>query len=246
MDKSIKKYTCLVADDEPMARSIIEAYIQELPYLECVCTCKNAFEVLAVLQERPIDILFLDIKMPNLTGLNMIKTLETRPKIVFTTAFSEYAVEAFDLGVVDYLMKPISFERFLKAINRCISKPNLSPVSDPNPIPLRQEEDFIFLKTERTFVKVLLKDIYYAEAYGNFTKIHLTDKILLISEKISTICDNLGSVDFFRVHKSYIVSFSKIEQMENNLIIIKKTQIAVSDTYKKSFIEAFKERFNNG
>jgi two-component system, LytTR family, response regulator len=245
MDKSIKKYTCLVADDEPQARSIIEAYIQELPYLTCVAACKNAFEVLATLQNTAVDILFLDIKMPNLTGLNMVKTLEKRPKIIFTTAFSEYAVEAFELGVVDYLMKPVSFERFLKAVNRCISTSSTPSVSEPILAPqLRKEEDFIFFKTDRTFIKVLLNDICFLEAYGNYVKVHLTDKTWVVSEKISTICDNLNAAEFIRVHKSYIVSLSKIEQLENNIITLKKMQIAVSDTYRKVFLEAFKERFS--
>lgn len=247
MDKSIKKYACLVADDEPQARSIIEAYIQELPYLECVGTCKNAFDVLTTLQNNVIDILFLDIKMPNLTGLEMVKTLEKRPKIIFTTAYSEYAVDAFDLGVVDYLMKPISFERFLKAVNRCLSPiipPSVSEASDTILMPqLRREDDFIFLKTDRTFMKFLLNDIHFIEAYGNYVKVHLVDKTWVVSDKISTICDHLSLTEFIRVHKSFIVSLSKIEQLENNLITIKNTQITVSEMYRKVFFEAFKKRF---
>jgi two-component system, LytTR family, response regulator len=245
MDKSVKKYACLVADDEPQARSIIEAYIQELPYLECVATCKNAFEVLTALQNTPIDIVFLDIKMPNLTGLELVKTLEKRPKIIFTTAYSEYAVDAFELGVADYLMKPVSFERFLKAVNRCLSSPkdpSVSTASEPVLTPqLRKEDDFIFLKTDRTFMKILLNDIHFVEAYGNYVKVHLTDKTWVISDKISTICEHLNPDEFVRVHKSFIVSLSKIEQLENNLITIKKTQIAVSDMYRKGFFEAFKK-----
>jgi two-component system, LytTR family, response regulator len=247
MDKSIKKYACLVADDEPQARSIIEAYIQELPYLDCVGTCKNAFEVLTALQNTPIDIVFLDIKMPNLTGLDMVKTLEKRPKIIFTTAYSEYAVDAFELGVADYLMKPVSFERFLKAVNRCIAapkNPSVSTASEPILTPqLRQEDDFVFLKTDRTFIKVLLHEIHFIEAYGNYVKVHLADKTLVVSDKISTISEHLNPAEFVRVHKSFIVSLSKIEQLENNLITIKKAQIAVSDMYRKVFFEAFKKRF---
>jgi two-component system, LytTR family, response regulator len=245
MDKPVKIYNCLVADDEPQARSIIEGYIQDVPYLTCVATCKNAFEVLTTLQNTPIDILFIDIKMPNLTGLQMVKSLEKRPKIIFTTAYSEYAVEAFDLGVSDYLMKPISFERFLKAVNRCLSNNDTPSVSEPiSTTPLQKEEDFIFLKTDRTFIKIILKDIHYIEAYGNYAKVHLADKTWVVSEKISTICENLNPNEFFRVHKSYVVALSKIEQLENNLITIKKINIAVSDTYRKPFFEAFKGRFN--
>jgi two-component system, LytTR family, response regulator len=247
MDKSLKKYTCLVADDEPQARSIIEAYIKELFYLECVASCKNAFEVLAALQNTPIDILFLDIKMPNLTGLELVKTLEKRPKIIFTTAYSEYAVDAFELGVTDYLMKPVSFERFLKAVNRCLSSPkdpSVSTVSEPVLTPqLKREEDFIFLKTDRTFMKFLLNDIHFIEAYGNYVKVHLSDKTWVVSDKISTICEHLNANEFVRIHKSFIVSLSKIEQLENNLITIKKTQIAVSEMYRKAFFETFKKRF---
>ena len=247
MDKSIKKYACLVADDEPQARSIIEAYIQALPYLECVGTCKNAFEVLTALQNTPIDIVFLDIKMPNLTGLDMVKTLEKRPKVIFTTAYSEYAVDAFELGVADYLMKPVSFERFLKAVNRCLAAPKDSSVSTASELvltpQLRKEDDFIFLKTDRTFIKVLLNDIHFIEAYGNYVKVHLTDKVWVVSDKISTICEHLDAREFVRVHKSFIVSLSKIEQLENNLITIKKANIAVSDMYRQVFFETFKKRF---
>jgi two-component system, LytTR family, response regulator len=246
MDKSLRKYACLVADDEPQARSIIEAYIQELPYLECVATCKNAFEVLTALQNTAIDILFLDIKMPNLTGLNMVKSLENRPKIIFTTAYSEHAIEAFDLGVVDYLLKPISFERFLKAVNRCMVGASTPSVFEPISVnSLKKEDDFIFLKTDRTFIKILLNDICYVEAYGNFSKVHLMDKTHVVSEKISTICDNLNSAEFIRVHKSFIVALSKIEQLDHNLITLKKAKIVLSETYKKAFIEAFRGRFNN-
>jgi two-component system, LytTR family, response regulator len=247
MDKSLKKYACLVADDEPQARSIIEAYIEALPYLECVGTCKNAFEVLETLQNTAVDILFLDIKMPNLTGLDMVKTLEKRPKIIFTTAYSDYAVDAFDLGVADYLMKPVPFERFLKAVNRCIPPSNTPSVSEPSePVlmpQLRKEDDFIFLKTDRTFMKFLLDDIHFIEAYGNYVKVHLTDKTWVVSDKISTISDHLNPSEFIRVHKSFIVSLKKIEQLENTLITIKKTQIIVSDMYKKAFFDAFKKRF---
>ena len=243
MDKPLKKYKCLVADDEPQARNIIEAYIGELPYLTCVGTCKNAFEVLTTLQNTQVDILFMDIQMPNLTGLQVVKSLENRPKIIFTTAYSEHAVEAFDLGVADYLMKPISFERFLKAINRCLADGNTPSVSEQiSTSKLNYEEDFLFFKTDRTFQKVQMQHILFVEAYGNYAKIHLTDKILLVSEKISTIAEQLNISDFMRVHKSFIIAWSKIEKVENHQITIHQTNIAIGETYRKDFFESFETR----
>ena len=237
MDKSLKKYNCLIADDEPQARNIIADYVSEIPYLTCVGTCKNAFEVLAALQNIAVDILFIDIQMPNLTGLQLVKSLENRPKIIFTTAYSEYAVDAFDLGVADYLMKPISFERFLKAINRCLneSAPSLSP--PPSSPKLKKEDDFLFFKTDRTFQKVFLNDIFFIEAYGNYAKIHLRDNVLLVSDKISTISEQLSATDFLRIHKSYIVAWSKIEKVENQQVKVQKASIPIGETYKKTFFE---------
>lgn len=144
-----------------------------------------------------------------------------------------------------FFLQFVSFERFLKAVNRCISASSTPSVSESILAPpLRKEEDFIFFKTDRTFIKVLLDEISYVEAYGNYVKVHLTDKTWVVSEKISTICDNLNATEFIRVHKSYIVSLTKIEQLENNIISIKKALIPVSDTYRKVFLEAFKGRFN--
>lgn len=239
---------CLIADDEPLAHTLLENYIARLKTLSVVGHAYNAFEVLDFLGENPVDILFLDINMPDLTGLDMLKTLSNPPMVILTTAYSEHSLEAFELGVMDYLLKPIKFERFLKAINRIIEikKPTLHSTATPSVStafsPIENAEktektekshnDFIFIKDGTTNYKINFNDLLYIQAYGNFAKIHTTNQTILASITMKHLEDELPQNVFTRVHKSYIVNIQKVSKIEGNTLFIDKMTIPIGAVYK--------------
>jgi DNA-binding LytR/AlgR family response regulator len=233
MDKTLR---CLVIDDEPIARQVLEEYIAKLPWLSVLASCRNALEAYTVLQTQTAEVLFVDIKMPELTGLQFIKSLEVRPAIIITTAFSEFAIEGFDLGVTDYLLKPISFERFLRAVHRITrqagSVPEMQTTGETE-----GKQPFIFFKTEGVFRKVLLQNILYIQAYGNYCRIFTTEEMILVAEKISVIESQLENRYFMRVHKSYIVSLQQVEAVSGNVLRIGKAEIPVSLSYRERLNE---------
>jgi DNA-binding LytR/AlgR family response regulator len=246
MDKSMK-INCLIADDEPLARLVIERYIALMPHLHLIKSCQNAFEVLEILRVQKIDIVFLDIKMPEFTGLQLLKTLETKPAVILTTAFSEFAVDAFELGVVDYLMKPIAFERFVKAINRAINDPTLTqslPTNNASNSETQTDKhtDFLFFKADKTFHKVLLNDIICIEAYGNFIKVKTSKNTLVVADKISTVEQQLDNQLFMRVHKSYIVAINHIESVTGNTIHTIEGSVPIGESYRTFFFEWLSKR----
>ncbi len=236
---------CLIADDEPLAHTLLENYIARLKTLSVVGHAYNAFEVLDFLSENPVDILFLDINMPDLTGLDMLKTLSNPPMVILTTAYSEHSLEAFELGVMDYLLKPIKFERFLKAVNRIIEikKPTLQSAAPPSVFttisPIENAEktekshnDFIFIKDGTTNYKINFNDLLYIQAYGNFAKIHTSSQTILASITMKHLEDDLPENIFTRVHKSYIINIQKVGKIEGNTAYIDKTAIPIGAVYK--------------
>jgi DNA-binding LytR/AlgR family response regulator len=234
MDKSLK-INCLIADDEPLARLVLERYVALIPHLQLVKSCQNAFEVLEILRGSvKIDILFLDIKMPELTGLQLLKTMEHKPKVILTTAYSEFALDAFELGVVDYVMKPIAFERFVKAVNRATGE---MPTNTINEISPEKNDNFIFFKADKTFHKVLLNEIICIEAYGNFIKVKTIKNTLTVADKISNIEQQLDNQLFMRVHKSYIISTQHIESVTGNTIHTPEGTVPIGENYRHLFFE---------
>lgn len=235
------KYSCLVVDDEPIAQQILENYISQIDALQLVAKCNNAFEALNVLHQEPIDILFLDIKMPSLSGLDMLKTLQNPPTVILTTAFSEFGVESYDYGVSDYLLKPISFERFLKAIHKILIPKN-SDLLKVNPeVKQMQESTFIFFKADKKIHKYYFSDILFFEGSGNYIKIHSNhDKPLMVLDKLTDIQGKLPQKQFIRVHKSYIINISHIQKIEGNMLTIKDKVIPVSLTFKQNLEEVLK------
>jgi DNA-binding LytR/AlgR family response regulator len=236
---------CLIADDEPLAHTLLENYIARLKTLSVVGHAYNAFEVLDFLSENPVDILFLDINMPDLTGLDMLKTLSNPPMVILTTAYSEHSLEAFELGVMDYLLKPIKFERFLKAVNRIIEikKPviqnSITPLVSTTISPIENTEktekshnDFIFIKDGTTNYKINFNDLLYIQAYGNFAKIHTSSQTILASITMKHLEDDLPENIFTRVHKSYIINIQKVGKIEGNTAYIDKTAIPIGAVYK--------------
>lgn len=243
---------CLIADDEPLAHTLLENYIGRLKTLSLVGHAHNAFEVLDFLSENDVDILFLDINMPELSGLEMLKTLSNPPMIVLTTAYSEHSLEAFDLGVMDYLLKPIKFERFLKSVNRLIDFKK--PPHTPSVLPVFQGEiaekmdktekiitDFIFIKDGTTNYKINFNDLLYIQAYGNFAKIHTTQQNIVASMTMKQLEEDLPEAIFMRVHKSYIVNIQKVNKIEGNRIYIDKVEIPIGTVYKLALDKKIKQ-----
>ena len=230
---------CIIVDDEPLARRVIKKYLLKIPSLKLVKECSNAIEATSVLHENKIDLIFLDVKMPELSGLEFLKILSDPPLVILTTAFSEYALEGYEYSVVDYLLKPIAFNRFLKSVNKAIERigEKKSIQTDDD----LQEKKYIFLRSDKAEHKINLSDIIYVEGYGNFVKIYFSDKMLLVPETMTAIQDMLPSNKFARVHKSFIVSFEKIDKLEGNTLKIKDKRIHVGKYYKKQFEEQLKK-----
>ena len=226
------KFNCLIVDDEPIAQEILEKYISQIDVLNLVGKCGNAFEALNVLHKEPIDILFLDIKMPSLSGLDMLKTLQNPPNVILTTAFSEFGVESYEYGITDYLLKPISFERFLKAVNKLVipqnSKLTLTQLEEKI-----VEPTFIFFKADKKIHKYYFSEIAFIEGSGNYVKIHSQhEKPLLVLDKLTDLQNKLPQKQFIRIHKSFIVNVSHIQKIEGNMIKIEDKVIPISATFK--------------
>lgn len=232
----MKPVKYVIVDDEPLAREALKKMASAIPGLEFVGECANAIEAIAVLRTTNPDLLFLDINMPEITGIQLLKSLTIKPKVVLTTAYSEYALDAYDLGVADYMVKPISFERFYQCINK------LFDVMHPfdavqSEIPKPWEGKMLFFKVDREFVKVFLEDIMYAEASGNFVKVFLHTKLVMVSETFSNFIELLPTDEFVRVHKSYLVSISSITKVMGNTIYIKNHEIPIGETFRKDFYD---------
>ena len=229
-----RKINCLVVDDEPPAVQVIEKYVSSIPSLHLAATCSNAVDALTILENNQVDLLFLDIQMPFILGTDFMRTLANPPKVIFTTAFRKYAIEGFDLDAVDYLLKPISFERFLKAINK-VMKLNL-PVMEGIPVdPMRKNEAVeasIYLRADRKNFKVVLDDILFIEGLKDYIKVVTTEKTIVTKQSISSLEENLPAHLFIRIHRSFIVSKSKIESFTPELIQIGKYELPISRSYR--------------
>lgn len=219
----MKIIRCIIADDEVNALDIVESYIEKVDHLTLVARCKDAFEVYNVLQTHTVDLLFLDIEMPQLSGVELFKSLSHPPKIIFTTAYKEYAVQAFELHAVDYLMKPFSFERFLKAIGRI---QNIEQDTKPS------IADVIFITVDRQKIKICLKDIIYIQAFGNYLKIFTTEKFFITYTSVKSILAKLPSSEFRQIHKSYIISLSKVNTFNSSTVTVNSIDLPIGRAYK--------------
>ncbi|MFN5425724.1 MAG: LytR/AlgR family response regulator transcription factor, partial [Bacteroidota bacterium] len=216
------KYQCIIVDDEPIAQQILENYIQQIDALQLVSKCNNAFEALNVMHKEQIDIMFLDIKMPSLSGLDLIKTLKNPPKIILTTAFSEFGVESYEYGITDYLLKPIPFERFLKAVNKILIPTTTEKINEQVTEKPVSELSYIFFKADKKIYKFLFSEILLIEGSGNYVKIHTQkEKPLLVLDKLSELQEKLPKNLFIRVHKSFIINIVHVTKKEGNMITIK-------------------------
>lgn len=230
--------TYLIIDDEHIAHEIVKGYCDLLPNMQLMKSCYNALEAIEYLNENTVDLIFLDLNMPKLKGFDFLKTLALQPKVIVTTAYSEFALEGYELNISDYLLKPFSFERFLKAINKTVSsksKTAHSITEKRDSVP-----DSIFLRSNKKYVQVTIDTIQYIEAAGNYTKVVIVDDVITIREKFSEVFELLNYLDFIQVHKSFAVSKKHIKSIEGNRIFISEHIIPIGKTYKTNIIQLFK------
>lgn len=233
----MNRFNCLIVDDEPIAREIIQLYCSHFPELTVIASCENAIEAKAEFQKNQIDILFLDINMPVLSGISFLKTLKYKPQVIFTTAYKEYALDAFDLSAVDYLLKPFSLERFIVAVDKALERlqPILPPISGTADT---KTEDYLFIKTDGKIYKIQHADLLYAEASGNYTKIVTTQNTILPGMTFSGFEELLPKSIFLRIHRSFIINKSKITHIEGNRVFIGSTEIPIGSNYRDGFLKS--------
>ncbi|MEP4534448.1 MAG: response regulator transcription factor [Cyclobacteriaceae bacterium] len=220
----------IIVDDETASHDNIKDYANNLTYLSFQKSCYNAFEALEYLNKHSIDLIFLDINMPKLSGLEFLKTLSNQPKIIITTAYKEFALEGYELNIDDYLLKPFNFSRFVKSVskvsNALVNKSISIQKSETT------EEDKIFIKEDKKYYQIKLKEIVSIEAYGNYVKINMVDRMIISHQTLTSFTHNLPENQFIRVHKSFIISIDKIELIEGNRIHIRDHKIPIGKMYK--------------
>lgn len=231
------KIKALIIDDEPLARDVIFNYSKKINNLEIVCSCEDAANGLEALSNNHIDLIFLDINMPGFSGITFLKTIKNPPLIIFTTAYTEYAIESYELNAVDYLKKPFSFERFLKAVQKVDELLKLQQAKKPE-----ISEDFIYIKANKKTFKIKFKEIFYIEGLGDYIKIHQKDHHLVTNLTMKKINEILPESDFLRIHKSYIISLDKIDYLEGNMVVINKNKIPVGNSYRQEFNEIINKK----
>lgn len=239
---SNKKIKCLIIDDEPLAREILKIHIAGVNALELTGTCSNALEALSFLNEHQVDLLFLDIQMPHLLGTNFIRTLKKTPKVIFTTAYRKYAVQGFELDAVDYILKPISFERFLKAVNKVMQ---LDIASDRTPPAARetfsdQHNSFLYFRVERKMVKVFFNEILFIESLKDYVRIVTKSKPVVTKYVLAALHELLPSDEFLQIHKSYIVAINKIESYDADCVRILNHELPIGRFYKHDVTKILK------
>ncbi|GAB5563002.1 MAG: LytTR family DNA-binding domain-containing protein [Winogradskyella sp.] len=232
------KVKCIIVDDESVARDIIASHISKISALELVAMCKNAIEAFNYINNHKVDLIFLDINMPEISGIAFAKSINTNIKVIFTTAYRDYAVEGFDLQAVDYLLKPISFERLFKAVNRYfeINTFRVVEIASSN-----DTNDFIFVRSNRRMVKIEFSTILYIESFSDYIKIHIKNQsskseTIVTRETISAIEAKLPQHQFLRIHRSFIINLSKIESFTNEEVTIHRNALPISRSYKKEVL----------
>lgn len=238
MNNNIK---CLIVDDEPLAIELIRDHIAKLPYLELAGSCQNALEAFEILKKEPIDLLFLDIQMPMITGMEFVKSLQKPPGVIFTTAYRQYAVESYELNVIDYLLKPITFARFLKAIDKYLGTVKSAPVRrQQQDAAAPAAEEHVFVNANKKHIKVRFDEILYVESLKDYIRIHTEEQKITTKEKISDFADKLPA-NFLRIHRSYIVNRVKITAFTAHDVEIGEREIPIGGSYKQRVFELLRE-----
>ncbi len=222
------KISCIITDDEPVARKGLRGYIDKIDFLELVAVCEDAIQLNSMLRQQPVDLLFLDIEMPYLTGIDFLKNNSNPPKVIFTTAYEKYAIQGYELDVLDYLLKPISFERFFKAANKAF---------DYFKAQTQNDNSYIFVKADSKLEKVVFADILFVEAMENYVAIYLADKKLVTHSTLRSIVEALPADKFIQPHKSYLVNMQAIRSVEGNILHIDRYQVPVSKYQKDELMK---------
>lgn len=223
---------CLVIDDEPLAIDVLEDFIAKVPFLELVKGCTSAMEAIEVLHQEDVQLLFLDIQMPQVSGVQFLKSLDYRPKVIFTTAYSDYALEGFNLDAVDYLLKPFTFERFLKAVNKAYQQINMQHKGNE----VASDKEYMFVKSGYDTVKVKFDEILYIEGLKDYVKIHTTGKTVIALMSMKALEESLPE-NFIRVHRSYIIDFERVSMVQKRKVFIDKVEIPIGEVYRDAFME---------
>jgi len=234
------KTKCLIVDDEPLARDLMRSHIEKLENFQIVAECGDAMKALHELRSQPVDLMFMDIQMPQITGIEFLKTLKNPPRVIITTAYREYAVDGFELDVVDFLLKPITFERFLKAVNKYYQT-NIDENSNHSQVMNNHngvEDPFIYVKENKKVMKIHLNEILYVEGLSEYVQIHTRNKKIVTKNSMTNMSEKLPDHEFMRIHKSYIVSLSKIQAYTTSTVEIPGKQLPIGRSYKNSVIEA--------
>jgi DNA-binding LytR/AlgR family response regulator len=218
--------TCMIIEDEPVSQEILRRYISDYPQLDLKAVCNNAIEASVELRKNSPDLLFLDIALPKISGLDFYKSLIDPPLVIFTTAYPEYAVNGFEVSAVDYLVKPFPFERFLKAMNKV--QDLLERTADRN--------DFIMLAADKKIHKVAFNEIYFLEAMGDYVKVRTAEKTLVVHQTLQKLLQQLPSTLFHRIHKSFVIALERIEYIEGNMVVVQNVQIPIGQTYRNDFL----------
>ena len=235
---------CLIVDDEPLARKLLSDYVQKVPYLKLLRTCSDPMEALDFLRDNPVDLLFLDIQMPEITGLTLLKILQKKPWVILTTAYSEYALESYDLDVVDYLLKPITLERFLKAMEKINQRmqgianqqlPSEQAQTPPSPVAAEAGPAYIFVKDGTKLVKVKLSEIMYVEGMKDYVAIHTPHQRIVTLQRLKAMEEQLPESQFIRIHNSYIVALEWLDSIHKEKVKVGSALLPISDSYRKSF-----------
>lgn len=227
---------CLIVDDEPLARNLLKDYVSKVPYLKLLGDCASPLAAIEALRNNPVDLLFLDVQMPEITGLTMLKILQKKPLVILTTAYSQYALESYELDVLDYLLKPISLERFLKAVEKARQRLAVGqqPAALEKPAP-EAVQPFIFVKDGTKLVKIRWKEILYVEGLKDYVAIHTRQQKIVSLQRLKTLEAQLPAEQFIRIHHSYIVALEGIDAIHKDKVQVGNTYLPISDTYRKPF-----------
>lgn len=237
------KIKTIIIDDEPLAIDILKKYSETIDYINIVGTFTNPLTAIKFLSENRIDLIFLDIEMPLINGIDLVDTINSKPNVIFTTAFPQYAIDGFNLDAIDYLLKPISYKRFLKAISKVPNQIDSGfDFNQKNQIVVvNSENKFIFVKSDYENLKINIQDIKYIEGLKDYLKINLTNnKFVLTLSNFSSLMEKISNADFVRVHNSYVVNLNYIKSIQKNRILIDEKRIPISETYKKNLFEKIK------
>lgn len=228
----MNKLKCIVVDDEPLAQEVLERYLQNIREIELVTTCSNALEAFEVLNNEPIDLMFLDISMPVISGLDFLRSLHKAPAVIITTAHPDYALQGYDLDVVDYLVKPVSMERFMKAVNKAIERVRLPLPQARNSMP-----DYMFVKSDQKLIRINFADIHYIEGMKDYVKIFTAEKMIVTLHTMKFFEANLPSDQFIRIHKSYIANAASIKSIAGNELELHQTRLPIGSSYKDNLMK---------